>query len=190
MSEWRKLTQEEKEKYKKNKPKDPSHAVLGCMMYAWKSMFFIGMIAIIYNTYLSIIEKDYFALSMLIGIPLLYGFFWKIPELVFGRMRSNMEDVEGDKAFIKDVIVVAVRSEMVRKHASGDSIKKFKTVYYATIQHCENGEQKYSEVPTGYYIYSNFVEGMEAYVMYFPNEVYQQMYVVDKEFYGANKPLG
>ncbi|MBE5927092.1 MAG: hypothetical protein E7270_09045 [Lachnospiraceae bacterium] len=190
MTEWRKLTPEEKEKYKKNKPKEASHAVLGCMMYGWKAIFLVGMVAIIYNLYIAVMEKDFYSLTIVIGIPLLYLFFWKIPDLIFGRLRSDMKDVESDNAFIKDVIVIGVRNEVVRRHVSGEgSGRKFKTNYYATIIHMENGTQIQSEVLTGYYIYNNFVEGMEAYVMYFPGDIVNQMFVVDKDFYGSDKPL-
>lgn len=188
MTEWRKLTKEEKERYKNNKPKDPSKNILAVILYFWRAIFIISSVAVIFEVYDAIKVKNYFQLSILLAIPMLYLFFWKIPDVVFKRLRSDNKDLENDMVFVKDVIIVGARCERVLHSLEGRH-NTYKYKYYATILHLENGVQVQSEVPTVSYIYEHYVSGMEAYAMHFQSDTVLPIYVVDKEFYGAIKPI-
>ena len=126
----RKLSYREREFLLQVCRKDMSRRILRFFMWLWKMVFFLGIYGIVKDVCRGITEKNYWTLFSLLGIPIVYLFFWAFPGFVLRKVDLKHEALKYGEVYLKEAKLYSVR---VSKERRTSSSREYTKVYFAAV---------------------------------------------------------
>lgn len=126
----RKLTEEERKFLMEACRKDMGRKAVRGFMWAWKTVFFLGLYGLMRELIAAVLERDMFRLLSLFALPLLYLMFWKLPNLVLQSIDARYEALRKGQVLLRETALVSAR--LHRERIGSDSYR-YRTVCYASI---------------------------------------------------------
>ena len=117
--------------------RDMSRRILRLFMGVWKMLFFLGIYGVVKDVCRGIEEKNYWTLFSLLGIPIVYLFFWVFPGFILRKVDSKYESLKNSKVYLKEAKLYSVR---VSKERRTSSSREYTKVYFAALYYSHPDE--------------------------------------------------
>lgn len=131
MDYYRKLYASEKDFLLNTMQNEIGRKMIHIFFGIWKSMFFIGLIGMIYGVIDAIKNQEYFMIvSVVFGLPMMFLWFWVFPNFILRNVDSKLDAVKNDRVMLREVELVSVRMNRERTSSSSHN---YHDVYYASI---------------------------------------------------------
>lgn len=130
MEQYRQLSSSEKEYLLNVCKNDVTRKIIHIFFSLWKAVFILSVFGVIYSVVESIMEKDYFGLLVIFGLPMSFLWFWLFPVCLLRIVDVKHTAIKEDRVYVRDTELVSVRYNRERTASSSSN---FKDVYYVSI---------------------------------------------------------
>lgn len=130
MEQYRQLSSSEKEYLLSVCKNDATRKIIHIFFSLWKAVFILSVIGVIYSAAEAVMEKDYFGLLVILGLPMSYLWFWLFPTFLLKIVDAKYTALKEDRVYVRDTELVSVRYSRERTSSSSSS---FKDVYYVSV---------------------------------------------------------